>query len=130
MMVECSRVRRSNIRTLPSAPQDTNMSTLPAQKRTSKTSLSCAMSCVLAVRVGMSQMVQVVSIELVMINFGLNRFQSRLVKGAVCSGVFEFESSARGWSFWGAGSLVFTLAELLILLLLVAESDGSDHSRR
>ena len=40
MIVECSKLRRSNIRTLPSAPQETNTSTLLAQNRTSKTSLS------------------------------------------------------------------------------------------
>ena len=40
MMVLCSRLRRSNIRTEPSAPQETKTSTLFAQKRTSKTSLS------------------------------------------------------------------------------------------
>lgn len=44
MMVLCSRLRRSNMRTLPSAPQLTKTSTLFAQKRTSYTSLSCAMS--------------------------------------------------------------------------------------
>ena len=44
MIVLCSRLLRSNIRTLPSAPQLTNTSTLLAQKRTSKTSLSCAIN--------------------------------------------------------------------------------------
>ena len=98
MMVLCSRLRKSNMRTLPSAPQDTKVSTLPAQKRTSKTSLSCAISWVLAVRVGMSQMVQVVSMLEVMISLGETLFQSREVSGAVCSGVLELESKARGVS--------------------------------
>lgn len=99
MMVLCSRLRRSNIRTLPSAPQLTKTSTLFAQKRTSKTSLSCAINCVFAVRVGISQIVQVVSILEVMIRLGERVFQSSEVSGAVCSGDFEFESSANGVSF-------------------------------
>ena len=99
MMVLCSRLRRSNIRTLPSAPQLTNTSTLPAQKRTSKTSLSWAINCVFAVRVGMSHIVQVVSMLEVMMSFGERVFQSRDVRGAVCSGVFELERRASGVSF-------------------------------
>lgn len=87
------------MRTLPSAPHETKTSTLPAQKRTSKTSLSWAISWVFAVSVGMSQIVQVVSILLVIINFGLRVFQSSDVKGAVCSGVFELERRASGVSF-------------------------------
>jgi hypothetical protein len=98
MMVLCSRLRRSNMRTLPSAPQLTKTSTLPAQKRTSKTSLSCAISCVLAVSEGISQMVHVVSMLDVMMSFGDKVFQSREVSGAVCSGVFELERRARGVS--------------------------------
>lgn len=99
MMVLCSRLLRSNIRTLPSAPQLTKTSTLFAQNRTSKTSLSCAMSCVFAVRVGISHIVQVVSMLEVIIRLGDKVFQSRDVRGAVCSGDFEFESSASGVSF-------------------------------
>ncbi len=98
-MVLCSRLRRSNIRTLPSAPQLTKTSTLLAQNRTSKTSLSCAMSCVFAVRVGMSHIVQVVSMLDVMMRLGDSVFQSSEVRGAVCSGDFEFDSSANGVSF-------------------------------
>jgi hypothetical protein len=98
MMVLCSRLRRSNMRTLPSAPQLTKTSTLPAQNRTSNTSLSCAISCVLAVSDGMSQMVHVVSILDVMMSFGDIVFQSREVSGAVCSGVLEFERRASGVS--------------------------------
>src|SRR6266498_4981663 len=99
MIVLCSRLRRSNIRTLPSAPQLTKTSTLLAQKRTSKTSLSWAMSCVLAVKVGMSHIVQVVSMLDVMIRLGETTFQSREVMGAVCSGDFEFDKRARGVIF-------------------------------
>lgn len=99
MMVECSKLRRSNMRTLPSAPQLTKTSTLLEQKRTSKTSLSWAINCVLAVRVGMSQIVHVVSMEDVIISFGESLFQSKEVKGAVCSGVLLLDSKANGWSF-------------------------------
>ena len=99
MIVLCSKLLRSNIRTLPSAPQLTNTSTLLAQKRTSKTSLSCAISCVLAVSVGMSHIVQVVSILEVIMRLGESVFQSKEVSGAVCSGDFEFERRARGVSF-------------------------------
>ena len=99
MIVLCSRLLRSNIRTLPSAPQLTNTSTLLAQKRTSKTSLSCAINCVLAVSVGISQIVQVVSMLEVMIRLGESVFQSNDVSGAVCSGDLEFERRARGVSF-------------------------------
>lgn len=87
------------MRTLPSAPQLTNTSTLPAQNRTSKTSLSCAMSCVLAVKLGMSHIVHVVSMLDVMMSLGDKVFQSNDVRGAVCSGVLEFDRRARGVSF-------------------------------
>ena len=99
MMVLCSRLLRSNIRTLPSAPQLTKTSTLFAQNRTSKTSLSCAISWVFAVRVGMSHIVQVVSILEVIIKLGDKVFQSKEVNGAVCSGDLEFERRASGVSF-------------------------------
>lgn len=131
MMVLCSRLRRSNMRTLPSAPQLTKTSTLPAQNRTSKTSLSCAMSCVLAVKVGISHIVQVVSMLDVMMSFGDMVFQSREVSGAVCSGVLEFDNKARGVSFWGGGSRVFTEDDLDIVLLAVDPVDcGNDHRRK
>jgi hypothetical protein len=87
------------MRTLPSAPQLTKTSTLPAQKRTSNTSLSCAINCVLAVSDGISHIVQVVSMLEVMMSFGDMVFQSSEVSGAVCSGVLEFERRARGVSF-------------------------------
>ncbi len=98
-MVLCSRLLRSNIRTLPSAPQLTKTSTLFAQNRTSNTSLSCAINCVFAVSVGISHIVQVVSMLEVMIKLGDRVFQSRDVRGAVCSGDFEFERSASGVNF-------------------------------
>jgi hypothetical protein len=130
-MVLCSRLLKSNIRTLPSAPQETNTSTLPAQKRTSKTSLSCAISCVLAVSVGMSQIVHVVSILLVIISFGLSMFQSKLVSGAVCSGVLELESRASGVSLGGAGSRVLTLEERVMVFETGGVDDcGRDQRRR
>lgn len=119
------------MRTLPSAPHETKTSTDPAQKRTSKTSLSWAMSCVLAVRVGMSQIVQVVSMEEVMMSFGESVFQSREVKGAVCSGVLLLESRARGCNFCGAGSRRLTVAlRLMLLVTFDAVPCGRLHSRR
>jgi len=47
----------------------------------------------------MSHIVQVVSILDVMISLGESLFQSKDVKGAVCSGVLELESRASGVSF-------------------------------
>jgi hypothetical protein len=77
----------------------------------------------------MSQMVHVVSMLDVMIKLGLTVFQSRDVSGAVWSGVFELESSARGVSFVTGRSRPF--------LDVIDDpeaggwiSDGSDHSRR
>lgn len=63
------------------------------------------MSCVFAVRVGMSQIVHVVSMLEVMMRLGETVFQSSDVKGAVCSDVFEFDSKAKGVSFVGGSSL-------------------------
>ena len=57
------------------------------------------MSWVFAVNVGMSQIVQVVSILEVMMRLGDLTFQSREVMGAVCSGDFEFDRRASGDSF-------------------------------
>jgi len=48
----------------------------------SKTSLSCAISCVFAVLVSMSQIVQVVSILDVPMMVGSSSFQSKEVSGA------------------------------------------------
>jgi hypothetical protein len=47
----------------------------------------------------MSHIVHVVSILEVIIRLGDNVFQSRDVKGAVCSGDFEFDKRAKGVSF-------------------------------
>ena len=85
------------------------------------------MSCVLAVSDGMSQMVHVVSMLDVMIRLGETVFQSRDVNGAVWSGVFELDRSARGVSFVVATSLVLRLMELLGV---GGDSEGRDHSRR
>ena len=46
----------------------------------------------------MSHIVQVVSMLEVMMRLGDSVFQSRDVRGAVCSGDLEFESKARGVS--------------------------------
>ena len=134
MMVLCSKLLKSNILTLPSAPQLTKTSTLPAQNRTSKTSLSWAMSCVLAVNVGMSQIVQVVSMLEVMMSLGESVYQFSDVKGEVCSGVFELTSRARGCSFCVGWSRVLTEADRLMLLDSIDgcddEDEGSDHRRK
>lgn len=128
-MVLCSKLLKSNIRTLPSAPQLTKTSTLLAQNRTSKTSLSCAINCVLAVKVGISQMVHVVSMLDVMMRLGDRVFQSREVRGAVCSGDFELDRRASGVSFWGIASLLLDVRVMeLVALELVLE--GNDHSRK
>lgn len=47
----------------------------------------------------MSHIVQVVSMLDVMISFGESWFQSRDVRGAVCSGVLELDNSASGVNF-------------------------------
>ena len=81
-MVECSRLRRSNARRLPSAPTETNMSVEPGNQATSYTSLSCAISWVMAAEVSMFQTVHVVSIEDVTTKLGAFSFQEKLVRGA------------------------------------------------
>jgi hypothetical protein len=89
------------------------------------------MSCVLAVSVGMSQMVHVVSMLLVMISFGDSAFQSSDVRGAVCSGVLELESSASGVSLRGGASRVLTEEERGMVFEAVDDVlPGSDHRRR
>jgi len=50
-------------------------------------------------------MVQVVSMLDVMIRLGETVFQSREVKGAVCSGVLELDSNASGVSLLAGRSL-------------------------
>lgn len=129
IIVLCSKLLRSNILTLPSAPQLTKTSTLFAQNRTSNTSLSWAISCVLAVSVGISQIVHVVSMLDVIIRLGETIFQSNEVIGAVCSGVFELERRARGDSFC-TGLGLLRLMELLPWCCGAEDSDGKDHSRK
>jgi len=77
------------------------------------------MSCVLAVRDGISQIVQVVSMLDVMMSFGDMVFQSRDVSGAVCSGVLELDKRARGVSLGSCGSRVLTDEDRVIVLLIV-----------
>ena len=72
------------MRTLPSAPQLKKTSTLLVQNRTSKTSLSCAINYVLAVKAGMSHIVQVVSMLDGIIKFGDTLFHPKDVQGAIC----------------------------------------------
>lgn len=55
----------------------------------------------------MSHIVHVVSMLDVIIRLGDTVFQSKDVKGAVCSGDFELERRARGVSFCIGGSLLF-----------------------
>lgn len=128
MIVLCSKLRRSNMRTLPSWPQLTNTSTLFAQNRTSYTSLSWAISCVLAVRDGISQMVHVVSMLDVMIKLGETVFQSSEVNGAVWSGVLELDRRANGVSL--ADEVSLPCLPVIELLVVEATSEGSDHRRR
>lgn len=64
---------------------------------------------------GISHIVHVVSILEVIIRLGETTFQSREVIGAVCSGDFELERSARGDSF--CTGWFFTFPERLIELL-------------
>lgn len=76
-------------------------------------------------------MVHVVSMLDVMISLGDKVFQSRDVNGAVCSGVFEFDKSARSVSLCGAGSRVLTLEEReMVLLMLAGVDEGNDQRRR
>ena len=67
----------------------------------------------------MSQIVQVVSMLEVMISFGDSMFQSREVKGAVCSGDFEFDNSARGVSFCAASFVPLFEGRVTVLPTLV-----------
>ena len=79
----------------------------------------------------MSQIVHVVSMLEVMISLGDMVFQSNEVRGAVCSGVLELERRASGVSLGNCGSRVFTDDErVMVLLMVLPEACGSDHSRR
>ena len=81
-IVECSRLRRSNARSEPSAPTETKMSVDPGSHATSYTSRSCAMSCVMAVEVSMFHTVHVVSMEEVTTRMGDFSFHEKFVSGA------------------------------------------------
>jgi len=72
-------------------------------------------------------MVHVVSMLDVMIKLGETVFQSSDVSGAVCSGVLELESKARGVSLVTAASRD---ARVMLLPGFAGVSEGSDHSRR
>lgn len=75
----------------------------------------------------MSQIVQVVSIEEVMISDGWTTFQSRDVIGAVCSGDLEFDKRAKGDSFCGGGDFEFG-GRLIELDWYPCWSFGNDHN--
>lgn len=81
-MVECSRLRKSKARKLPSAPTDTKMSVEPGNQATSYTSRSWAMSWVIAVDVSIFQTVHVVSMDAVTMRLGDFSFHEKLVNGA------------------------------------------------
>ena len=67
----------------------------------------------------------------VMINLGETLFQSSDVRGAVCSGVFELDSSASGVSFWvGLCRREFELRACIELFWSCAFTPGKVHSRR
>lgn len=83
----------------------------------------------MAVRVGISQIVHVVSMLEVMIRLGEMVFQSNAVMGAVCSGDFEFERRARGDSFAGGLSLWLEGRVIEFDVGNVWEL-GKDHKRR
>lgn len=55
----------------------------------------------------------------VMMSLGETLFQSNDVNGAVCSGVLEFESRAKGVSFCGATDCFLAALELRLILLLI-----------
>lgn len=80
----------------------------------------------------MSQIVQVVSILEVIMSLGESLFQSSEVKGAVCSGVLEFESRASGVSFCRGCAFWLTLddREMVLLVNCGILDAGRDHSRR
>ena len=74
----------SNNRTVQSAPTVPN--TFPSgAKQTSKTSLSCVMTCLFNFSSLMSQIVHVVSMDEQQMMFGWQTFQSKLVSGAASS---------------------------------------------
>jgi hypothetical protein len=66
----------------------------------------------------------------VMIRLGERVFQSKDVKGAVCSGDLELDSRARGVNLYGAGSRLLDVREMALLWVGVAALAGRDHNRR
>ena len=87
-IVECSRLRRSNNRTLPSPPTLANI-LLPSPNAMSYTSFSCAISCVTDRCASMSHTLHVVSMLAVPMYRASEEFQSKEVRGAQKS-VFLF----------------------------------------
>lgn len=80
---------------------------------------------------GISHIVHVVSILLVMMSFGESWFQSRDVRGAVCSGVFELERRASGVNFAAGVGFRLALEDLgIVLLEAFCVDEGNDHNRR
>lgn len=85
------------------------------------------MSCVLAVNVGISHIVHVVSMLEVMIRLGDMIFQSKEVIGAVCSGDLELDRRAKGDSL--AGDCPWLRAVIEFVVCTICEF-GRDHNRR
>ena len=93
----CCRSLKSNCLIDPSAPAEAKVF-LSLAKWMSYTSLSWAISWVNTVFFSMSQIVHVVSMELVPIRFGTSGFQSKDVKGAENSlSFFRFSFSSTSW---------------------------------
>ena len=76
---------------------------------------------------GISQIVHVVSMLEVIISEGETVFQSRDVKGAVCSGVLELDSNAKGVNLLG---IVSRGRDREFEGLCIGVSEGNDHSLR
>lgn len=80
---------------------------------------------------GISQIVQVVSMLEVIMRDGETVFQSRDVSGAVCSGVFELDSRASGVSLLGGWDCPWFEDRVMELEWLDKEiSAGRDHNLR
>lgn len=77
-------------------------------------------------RVGISQIVHVVSILEVMIRLGETVFQSSDVRGAVCSGVFELDKSANGVNLLAGRSLPWLDDRVM---LFPGDGDGVSDGR-
>jgi hypothetical protein len=66
----------------------------------------------------------------VMMRLGETVFQSSEVKGAVCSGVFEFERSANGVSLLAGRSRWFAERVMEFPGVAIGVSEGRDQSLR